>query len=687
MHTMWIPKLSAAVIMLGLGAAAVHGAASADAAPADTDSARSSSSNSSESNSSSSVSGSDSSSPKSSGVEGDSTSKPDRDDAEDSSQDTDTDTGTDTGDVSHDEDSPQDEPEASEEPGDDAPETSTSSPEREREPAQEGAEGSTVADPVVPETTDNTTPTRSAAAAQNDAARTDAVRNDAAQNDAAQNDAAQNDAVQSDAAQNDAARTDVVQTSVFQPGGIQTGAVQPVVTRPAEPAPLDPLIAVMSQLLAAVGVKPGVNADPAAPPVPQSGTVVLNEIRRWVSQLLISTAPTASPRWVSQSETGVITGTLDAVDAAGNPLRYKVTEQPTNGTVVVDADGTFRFTPNAALVGFGGIDGFTVDVSNGVRSLFVRDAAGVHLSLWNAAPISVPVNLILRPDNAIGAVANVNRFWVINTSSKRLMWRGFIENDGATGPYPGVYIDPGQEVYFDMASSIGSRKSFVTTFSEDGVFTSFAYGIYATQSGWGVQDGSCWGGSCYVKDGWAFFLQDAPNTNISISAATDPYGAKNTLVSMCREGSRAVCDFTPTRQEKAWGTPFELTQVRNGGTGPITQEISESRTASQTDNIEISAEASSKLSDLLNLKIAAKYGHSWTESKTFGYKLTVPVPGLSAVSIWARNPVDRVYGTFTIQMGNTTWTINDVYFDTPDAGRIPAMEIKPLTSASVARQA
>jgi hypothetical protein len=52
-----------------------------------------------------------------------------------------------------------------------------------------------------------------------------------------------------------------------------------------------------------------------------------------------------------------------------------------------------------------------------------------------------------------------------------------------------------------------------------------------------------------------------------------------------------------------------------------------------------------------------------------------------------RHRQTQKYGTFTIQMGNTTWSINDVCFDTPDAGRIPAMEIKPLTSASVARQA
>jgi len=634
MQTMWIPKLSAAVIMLGLGAAAVNGAAMAVAAPSESEGS-SSSSSPSESGSDPSSSPARSATKRDAGTDKSPSKRSAA--AEDAAPTPRAESKTDTA-----EDSPSEEPSPQSElsPQSDTSPLEETEPAADPEPADDPESGTELSVPATaaPESIAVKPVTSSTPAAHS-------ITNPAEADPA------------------------------------NAGAEMSV--RPA--APFDPLTAVMSQLLAAVGLIPPAGASPSAPPAPQSGTVLLDALGRWISQILVSQAPTASPRWVSQSETGVITGTLDAVDAAGNPLTYKVTEQPTNGTVVIDADGTFHFTPNVALAATGGVDGFTVEVSNGVRSLFVSDAAGVHLALWNAAPISVPVNLILRSDNAIGTVANVNRFWVINTSSRRLMWRGFIENDGATGPYPDIYIDPGQEVYFDMASSIGSRQSFVTTFSEDGVFTSYAYGIYATQSGWGVQDGTCWGGSCYVKDGWAFFLQDAPNTNININAATDPSGAKNALLSMCREGSRAVCDFTPTRQEKVWGTAFELTQVINGGTGPITQEISETRSASQTDSVEISAEASSKLSDLLNLKIAAKYGHSWTKSQTFGYKLTVPVPAQSAVSIWARNPVDRVYGTFTIQMGNTKWTVDGIYFDTPDASRIPSMEIKPLTPTSAGR--
>ncbi|MET0703358.1 MAG: Ig-like domain-containing protein, partial [Mycobacterium sp.] len=417
--------------------------------------------------------------------------------------------------------------------------------------------------------------------------------------------------------------------ATLEPTTDRVGIIPQVLTRPTAVTPPHATTAVVSQLMSAIGVNPAADHAPAVPLAPQSWTAALDAVRRWLSQTLISQLPVASPRSISQSASGEITGTLDALDPAGNPLTYTVTEQPKDGTVTVDPDGTFHYTPNATTVASGGLDDFTVSVSNGVRSLFVSDGTGVRLNLWQESSTSVPVNLILRPDNALGTVANVNRFWVINTSSKRLRWNGYLENDGATGPYPDVYIDPGQEVYFDLPSSIGTRKSFVTTFSVDGDYTSpAAYGIYATQSGLGVQDGSCWGGSCSVQDGWAFVLNDAPNTNITINALTDPYGARDKLLSLCQDGSRATCDFTPTRQEKVSAAQFELTVLDNGGTTTITQEVSETRTASQTDSVEISAEASSKLSDLINVKINAKYGHSWTKSETFSYKLTVPVaPG------------------------------------------------------------
>ncbi|MBO0679231.1 hypothetical protein JRC04_17335 [Mycolicibacterium sp. S2-37] len=443
---------------------------------------------------------------------------------------------------------------------------------------------------------------------------------------------------------------------------------------------------VVAQLASVRISNPTARATATAPPTPSWATM-LQSLRQFIEQTLITQVPTASPRQAPGLQHGAITGTLGAQDRTGNPLTFTVNRQPNNGTVTIDGDGNYRYTPNEALATTGGTDTFTVDISNGARSLFVRDATGLHLNWFQERTVSVPVSVTVTaaptsPGSALpGSQGGVDAFYVINLTSRALRFNGYTEDDGAYGPKVGDIIQPGQEMQINLAGGIGVRRSLVATFNWVGDQGSYAYGIYATQSGLDVQDANCWGGPCYVREGWAIYLQDQPNTTHTIDAAAEPAKAREALLQLCN-GGRASCDFTPTSEEKTWGRLFELTRVSNGGTVPITQEISESRTATQSDSIEISAEASSKLSDLINTRIAAKYGHSWTTSQTMSYKLTVPVPAGGRIAVWAGNPVNRVHGTFTIRMGNTTWTISNVYFDTPDATRLPSFEIRPITTAT-----
>lgn len=81
-------------------------------------------------------------------------------------------------------------------------------------------------------------------------------------------------------------------------------------------------------------------------------------------------APVAAPVvTTSDPETGVVTGNLNATDHEGDPISYQVTTGPTAGGVVVNADGTFVYTPGQGLLDNGGTDTFTVTVS---------DATGPH---------------------------------------------------------------------------------------------------------------------------------------------------------------------------------------------------------------------------------------------------------------------------------------------------------------------
>ncbi|MGW9017006.1 tandem-95 repeat protein, partial [Priestia megaterium] len=56
-----------------------------------------------------------------------------------------------------------------------------------------------------------------------------------------------------------------------------------------------------------------------------------------------------------------VSATIIATDSLGRPLRYSLNLPPLNGTVIINPDGTFTYTPNPQ---FFGIDSFTVLVQN-----------------------------------------------------------------------------------------------------------------------------------------------------------------------------------------------------------------------------------------------------------------------------------------------------------------------------------
>ncbi len=115
-------------------------------------------------------------------------------------------------------------------------------------------------------------------------------------------------------------------------------------------------------------------------------TAALAMISREINRLFFNRTPTAKPVLHSLSSGPVVTGTIGGSDPDDDPLAYSVTEQPVYGTVAVDPEGTFAYTPDAALAASGGTDTFVVEV---------RDT-GFHLNFWVPTAISVPVTVTVR---------------------------------------------------------------------------------------------------------------------------------------------------------------------------------------------------------------------------------------------------------------------------------------------------
>jgi gliding motility-associated-like protein len=76
----------------------------------------------------------------------------------------------------------------------------------------------------------------------------------------------------------------------------------------------------------------------------------------------VNDAPVATSPNISTNADLPATGKVIASDADGDTLSYTVSTPPVNGTVVINPDGTYTYTPKP---GFNGSDSFTVTVSDG----------------------------------------------------------------------------------------------------------------------------------------------------------------------------------------------------------------------------------------------------------------------------------------------------------------------------------
>ena len=175
-------------------------------------------------------------------------------------------------------------------------------------------------------------------------------------------------------------------------------AVQSTASTPA-PTAADVVTRAVAAVSSLVGFAPTAQNTPTAPqPTPALWTLLAGA-RRELDHVLDDHAPQLKydPASDKQDANGVVSGDLDGVDPDGDPLSYKVVQGPAYGSVDVHADGTFTYTPTAALADSGGADSFVVTVSDQTHALFpglrnlVESLTGTSATHATTATISVPV--------------------------------------------------------------------------------------------------------------------------------------------------------------------------------------------------------------------------------------------------------------------------------------------------------
>jgi YVTN family beta-propeller protein len=184
------------------------------------------------------------------------------------------------------------------------------------------------------------------------------------------------------------AATAVALTPVISTAAAVSAAAPVAVVDTAAPAAqvaqVGPFGAV-SVLLGWLGLGPSMSTAPATPAAQPLLWGLLAWARREIQRTFFNQTPTINYNPVETTHivdgrvVTALTGDLGAVDADGDPMTFTVTDAPEKGSVVVNPDGTFTYTPSREFAAVGGTDVFVVKAADvgfhlhGLDFLFKRD--------------------------------------------------------------------------------------------------------------------------------------------------------------------------------------------------------------------------------------------------------------------------------------------------------------------------
>lgn len=127
----------------------------------------------------------------------------------------------------------------------------------------------------------------------------------------------------------------------------------------------------------------------------------------------------------------------------------------------------------------------------------------------------------------------------------------------------------------------------------------------------------------------------------------------------------ARCWFNPTTREP--GAPLEkvVAEGVNNMSTPATVSLTTRTLSTYTQSVEVGVTASSGIKDLFTVAMNSKYGSTWTTTNEDVQTINVTVPPGTFYQKVAVTKRERVTGRFLVTLGNTTWALDNVYFDIP----------------------
>ncbi|MGY4531322.1 VCBS repeat-containing protein [Pseudomonas sp. TE3786] len=116
-----------------------------------------------------------------------------------------------------------------------------------------------------------------------------------------------------------------------------------------------------------------------------------------VTVLAENDAPTTANQSLSIAEDTALNGTIVGHDTDGDALTYSLATGPAHGTLTLNANGTFTYTPSA---NYSGSDSFTVKVAD-PSGAFVNSVVSIGVTPVNDAPVTADQSKTTPEDTAI----------------------------------------------------------------------------------------------------------------------------------------------------------------------------------------------------------------------------------------------------------------------------------------------
>jgi hypothetical protein len=375
----------------------------------------------------------------------------------------------------------------------------------------------------------------------------------------------------------------------------------------------------------------------------------------------VNLPPTIAPVEIKTLVNGQIVGTVGAIDPEGDPLTFVLTDIPKYGTVQVNPDGTYVYTPGMDYPGY---DSFWLAVNdgdfNGEALVSVGDPSLMNL---NSALISRGLT-------------------IYNLTSSDLELTDFTHTRRVENVAPvGTVLKLAESTFVSLAQYAFVNNESTSTFSRTnggfGFVTYFDLLPYATN--WGC---TFFGTGSYRTEGSttnknaALYLLDKDGTTITIPSEQGQEQAD--VLNQLAESKWVNSSFTPKSFDDTVWTDWKLaaSPVLNTSTSPVTTTITATVTQSTTTTLKLSASIKLEVFEVVAITVGAEYSEAWTDTYTFSESVKFTAQPGEKAFIETRQPVKRVIGDYTVQMGNTTWILKDVYFDSPDPDRFMEYKVK-----------